>query len=88
MTHAEFRATHPPAPGLSLEPTACPGELRAERSFHDSVDGHQVEILRCLDCGNTVAWDSTRDVVRNDYPDPREQARRLARAARLPGMIP
>jgi hypothetical protein len=79
MTHADFRREHPAAPGASLEPTDCPGELAPGPVYHDeAADGHEVRIYRCVACERTVEWDATAGVVQKDYPDSRRQARDLA----------
>jgi hypothetical protein len=86
MTHAEFRREHPSAPGVLLDPTDCPGELAPGPVYLDRADGHEVRIFRCIDCDQTVVWDATSDVVRNDYPDPRTPVRsgRLAGFRHVP----
>ena len=34
----------------------------------DPVDGREVRVHRCRDCGRLIALDLTKKAVRNDYP--------------------
>lgn len=85
MTHENFRG--PVRSDPALEPCICAGELvrlpDPTDGGIDPVDGHQIELYRCEACGNTLSYDATDAIVRNDYPDARELIKRLAGHMRL-----